>query len=226
MPEEPEEDEIGLPEEARVRKGYTMSPEALFARRMNAQKSTGPNTPEGKSKSKKNAWKHGKYASSFLMQLVKPCKTTCPDFPCPIVNGGATSPGNACLDKEHFIELCDALEGAMNGNHTPLRDLAIVELASNFQVIRELREAVFRDGAVLKEKKVDKDGKHIGDEYKVHPALLPLPKLMAEFGLTLPQFLMTPQSMAKARADGEQAKGLAAIFGETQKKLKGAEKKK
>ncbi len=219
---EPEEQEtVGVPAKNRVKRKYTLSPEALFARRQNAQRSTGPRTAEGKGKTKRNAWKHGKYASTFLMGFIKPCKSTCPHFPCPIVEGGKSSPGNACLDKEHFIEVCDAIEQAFNGSDTELKNIAIAELAANMQVIRELREAIIRDGVLLREDKVDKEGNKIGDEYKLHPGLLAFPKLIAEFGLTLPEYLLTPRSVAKANAEKDLPKNLSDIFGGIGKKLKG-----
>ena len=45
---------------------YTMSPEALEARRSNGAKSNGPVTDEGKAISSMNGLKHGKYATKFF----------------------------------------------------------------------------------------------------------------------------------------------------------------
>ena len=44
-----------------------ISPEQLAANRANAQKSTGPRTPEGKSKSRLNAFRHGITAQVIVM---------------------------------------------------------------------------------------------------------------------------------------------------------------
>lgn len=46
---------------------FTLTPQRLAANRANAQKSTGPKTPEGKAKSAQNASTHGVY-SAFLLQ--------------------------------------------------------------------------------------------------------------------------------------------------------------
>ena len=45
----------------------TSSPERIAANRANAQKSTGPNTPEGKAASKMNALKHGILSREVLV---------------------------------------------------------------------------------------------------------------------------------------------------------------
>ena len=51
-----------------VRKDHMpLSPEQLAANRANAQKSTGPRTPEGKSKSRLNAFRHGITAQVIVM---------------------------------------------------------------------------------------------------------------------------------------------------------------
>jgi hypothetical protein len=48
-----------------------ISPEQLAANRANAAKSTGPKTPEGKSRSAQNAIKHGFTASSFVVVRIE-----------------------------------------------------------------------------------------------------------------------------------------------------------
>ena len=48
------------------------SPARLAANRLNAQKSTGPRTEEGKSRSRANALKHGLCASVVVPRASKP----------------------------------------------------------------------------------------------------------------------------------------------------------
>ncbi len=70
------EEEVGIPQHLRIERHYTMSEKALEQRRKAASK--------GGKKSKINAYKHGKYAKSFLHKI-KPCHSTCPYYPCEVV---------------------------------------------------------------------------------------------------------------------------------------------
>jgi hypothetical protein len=51
-----------------MKKPITLTPQKLEANRLNAQKSTGPNTPDGKAASKFNAIKHGLLAQTVLVR--------------------------------------------------------------------------------------------------------------------------------------------------------------
>ena len=64
----------------------------------------------------------------------------------------------------------------------------------------------------LKSEKFDADGKVIGHEIKVHPALLALPKLQKDFGISLTDFNLTPAAESKAKSDEKTAETLADIF--------------
>ncbi len=72
---------------------YTLSEEALEARRQNAQKSTGPKSDEGKDTASRNSWKHGLHSRRRVLGFGKPCRTTCPQYPCSLVNDGETGTG-------------------------------------------------------------------------------------------------------------------------------------
>jgi len=78
-------DEIGIPERLRFKRSYTLTESALEARRKNSKKSTGPKTEKGKAASSKNSWKHGLFAQGYIQNKVKPCKSTCPQYPCELV---------------------------------------------------------------------------------------------------------------------------------------------
>jgi len=205
--------EFGIPERNRVKRKYTMTPAALESRRRNAQKSTGPTTDEGKRHSSRNAYKDGSYAQTRIMGLGKPCKTTCPDYPCSLVADGRCSPGSDCLNKEHLVEACLAIERALTGKDSAdLNDLVTFELAETLQLIRDLRRAVLDDGVIIKSDKFDKDGMVIGYDIKEHPALAALPKLVKAFGLTLTDFNLTPAAQSKVKTAEETARTLGDIF--------------
>ncbi len=203
----------GIPERNRIKRKYTLTPAATAARRRNAQKSTGPTSAEGKKASARNSHKHGGYAHSRILGLGKPCKSTCGQYPCALVEEGRCAPGTDCLNKEHLLEACMAIERALiDQQPEDLNNLVVFELGETLQLIRELRTAVLEDGVIIKSDKFDKDGALIGFDIKEHPALSALPKLVKAFGLTMPDFNLTPAAIAKVNNDGEVAKTLGDIF--------------
>lgn len=200
-------------EPIRTRRSYTLSPQALAARRANAQKSTGPTTDEGKKSSSRNAWKHGKYAEARIIGLGKPCKSTCPQYPCSLVEDGRCEPGSDCLNKEILVEACRAIEKALlDKDFDSLNSLMVMELGETLQVVRELRGAILEHGAVVESARFDKDGKAIGYELKPHPALLALPNLMKNLGISFTDYNLTPAALEKVKTDKETAATLADIF--------------
>lgn len=205
--------EEGIPERLKVKRSYKLSPEAITARRENSQKSTGPVTDAGKKNSRRNAYKHGSYAATRILGLGKPCLSTCAQYPCDLVEDGRCAPGSDCLDKEHLVEACLAIERALlHQDQTGLNEMVVFELAETIQVIRELRRAILEDGTVIKSEKFDADGKVIGYELKVHPALLALPKLQKEFGLSLTDFMLTPAAIERKKDGDKVVDTLASIF--------------
>lgn len=190
----------GMPEVLKVKRKYTLSEKALAARKNNAQLSTGPNSPEGKRASSKNAWKHGSYASTFILgKLGKPCKTTCDRYPCSLVDDGQVEPGQNCLDKQFVAEAFDAIIKSVElKQHSDFNELAALELAGALQILREAKEAILEDGVIVKSELFGKDGIHLGYEYKPHPAWFTYTKMLADLGITFGDFNMTPKSIAKA----------------------------
>ncbi len=200
-------------ERLRVKRTYTMTPAALAQRQSAAQNSTGPKTPEGKAASSMNGWKHGQYAKKRLLSLGKPCKTTCPHYPCNLVDDGATLPGQQCLDKEYMLHTINALSKALaDGDLSDLKQVVTLQLGGTLQVIDELQASILEYGVYMKSEKIGKDGGIIGYEIKPNPSLLPLSNLLKAAGVTLPDFMVTPAAIEKSKSDKEAAETLADIF--------------
>lgn len=145
--DDPEESEIDpvlkRMQVKRPRRHYTMSPAALEQRRAAAAHSTGPVTEEGKANSSKNGWKHGRHARSRVLGIGKPCRTTCRQYPCALVDDGATQPGGDCLDKAYFLDCINTVSTALkSGDITDLKDHVSLQLAGSLSVI----EASMRPG--------------------------------------------------------------------------------
>jgi len=193
--------QYGIPEKLRLgKRPYTLTPEAREARKKNAQKSTGPNSEEGKKAASRNSWRHGLYARTFILgSLGRPCQRKCEKFPCDLVNDSLVKPGETCLDKlfvaEAFDKILDAVE---NKKYEGFNQLAILELAGALQVLRNMKEVILEEGVVIKSEKMDKDGNHIGDEYKPHPALAIYSKMLVDLGMTPQELLITPKEVKRA----------------------------
>ena len=207
----------------RVRRSYTMS-EAALEQRRSAQATR---TPESFEKSKKNSWKHGRYAASRLLGVGKPCKSSCPDYPCSLVEEGKCRPGAACMDKEHLYESCMAIEKALlTQDFVDFNQLMVLELAESLSVVRELRASVLEHGAVVECAKVDKEGKIIAYELKPHPSLLALPNLMKNLGISFNDFMMTPAAIERKKTEDKAVETLADLFASAGSALAQAKKKK
>jgi hypothetical protein len=212
--DQPPPDDDAIFDRLRVKKRpYTMSAAALEARRTNAQLSTGPVTPEGKAASSMNAWKHGLHARKRILSLGKPCRTTCPQYPCSLVDDGATQPGANCLDKEYMLHTVNALSKALaDGDLTDLKQVITLQLGGTLQVIDELQASILEYGVYMKSEKIGKSGEITGYEIKPNPSLLPLSNLLKAAGVTMPDFMITPAAVEKQKDDKEAAATLADIF--------------
>lgn len=224
-------------------RGQGATPAMVEANRRNAQLSTGPVTEEGKARSSRNAWKHGRdsralrlsFAQSNVAALAnlfgKPCKTTCPMHPsnpdcvnpCSLVEDGLTREGGSCLDKTVYVNalaaISDALEnGSMDGMHAMLA----AEGAKVMQLLQELTAEIAKRGvlipipAVTKEGEVvrEDDGSIVAMDYKLNPALPAFQKLLAEFGISLPEMLATPASQSKAKSGKQVGDALTSLLGD------------
>lgn len=189
-----------------TRRPYTMSPEALAQRRDNAKKAnekmrteglaTGPKSEEGKKRSSRNSHKHGLYAQTFFNSYRRPCKSTCPQYPCSLVSDGKTEPGEDCLDKQHVYEVWNALMDAVfDNNYDGFNALASFETATNIEILRKLKESILEDGVTLTSDKIDKDGNVIGKKLELHPALLAFNKMVEVLNMTPKDLMITPKAL-------------------------------
>ena len=196
----------------RVKRSYTMT-DAARAQRQAAAPFGGPKTPEAKRASSKNGWIHGKYSQSRILGLGKPCRSTCPDYPCSLVEEDKCRPGADCLDKEHLVESVMAIERALKQqDYGQLNDLMVMELAETLTVVRELRASILEHGAVVEHARVDKEGTIIGYELKPHPSLLALPNLMKNMGISFTDFMLTPAAIERKKTDETVGTTIADIF--------------
>ena len=84
-------EEIGIPENMRVKRKYTMSEAALEQRRQAALQ------PKPGMAGIRNNFKTG------VLGRIWPCKSTCSHFPCVLIDDGATQPGGIVLIKKNGI---------------------------------------------------------------------------------------------------------------------------
>ena len=89
---------------------------------------SGPKTEKGKRIASQNAIKLGIHAQ-HIMNMIRPCYKTCPEYPCVLVLEGATEPGSYCLEKHRFTTSLDAIHDAMiSGKHKAFKEMMVVEI--------------------------------------------------------------------------------------------------
>ncbi len=224
--EPPDEDPIFDRLTVKTRK-YTMTQAALDARRNNAQHSTGPTSNEGKAAAARNSWKHGQHSRTRMLGYGKPCQTTCPKYPCKLVNDGETEPGQDCLDKEYLAESMHAIAKALeSGDTTDLKKIVTLQLGQSLSVIDELQSSILEYGVYMKSEKLNKDGEVIGYDLKPNPSLLPLANLLKAAGVTMGDFMITPREISRDTNDKEIAETAAGIFRAAGNALNSAREKK
>lgn len=221
---EADEDPIFERLTVKTRKPYNLSEAALQARRQNAQKSTGPKSDEGKDTSSRNSWKHGLHSRNRVLGFGKPCRSTCPKYPCSLVDDGETEPGKDCLDKEYLAESMHAIAAALEtGDTTDLKKVITLQLGQSLSVIDELQASILQYGVYMKSEKLNKEGVVIGYDLKPNPSLLPLANLLKAAGVTMPEFMITPKEINRDKADREALETVADIFRNAGAALKEAE---
>ncbi|MDH4319891.1 MAG: hypothetical protein OEV73_00180 [Desulfobulbaceae bacterium] len=213
-------EELGIPAAAKVKRNYTLSAAALEQRRQAALQ------PKPGMVGKRNAWKTGQYASSFISRI-KPCKSTCDKYPCQLVTENATVAGKDCLDKAELLATIHIIHDAIKNpkdNAGGFQEIAAANIANCINILEMLQQAIIQDGVVLKEKTVGKGG--VTEKFKLHPALLALPKMIQDLNLTPDQFLITPKAQAKAEGEQEAAKTIGELLGAAGRQLAAAKASK
>lgn len=222
-----------------------MTEKALEQRRNNlpaaAAAATGPRTDEGKAASSRNRWVHGRYsainrahfglgATHIAKLFGKPCVTTCPfhpdnpdrtESPCSLVLDGLTHTGGSCLDKTVYVNALDSLMSAMgNGDMDGMHGLLATELASNMQMLQNIRETIAEHGVMIPVYATGKDGEPIMIDgkpmvldMKANPVLSHLIKFSESLQINFAEVLATPRARQKLKDDDDVAGALQVMLG-------------
>ncbi|MBB5885477.1 hypothetical protein DYQ93_11390 [Xanthomonas sp. LMG 8992] len=210
-----------------------LSERQLQQRREAAAKSTGPRTEEGKARSSRNAWKHGLSSAinrahfdnglqSLLGAMGKPCQTTCPKYPCALVQDEITAPGGSCMDKQVYVQafgsIIDALE---NKSLAGVGAMMASEIAAALQMLHDLRASIATQGHVIGIPMVDgdgnvitrRDGTEVIGKYIANPGYPMMLKTLEVLGINLPELLVTHQSQARAKVETEKVDAMQTMLG-------------
>lgn len=212
-PDGDDEDGVGIPEHLRIKRKYTMSEAAIEQRRkagIACRKN--PLSP---------AWKHGRHAKNWITGAIRPCKSTCAQYPCALITEGDAKPGGPCLDKAAVIETYSAIINAIkHKKFDDYQEIASLSIAQSIQTLNMLLEDIIRDGTTIKREKFDGKGNIIGTEYVHHPALNALPKLIADLGMTPGEMMITPKAISKQITEDEGVKTIADLMSKVGETLK------
>jgi hypothetical protein len=202
------EDEIGIPERLRIKRPYHMSEAAIKQRKDRRSKG-------GKARAKKCPtpnWRHGTYATSSVT-ATKPCKTTCKKYPCELIAENKVKPGETCLDMVFVLQTFKAINKAIKKkDYDEFNEIAAFSISQSVEILRMCQEDIIRDGPMIKVEKFDGFGRVIGYDYKPHPSLLVVPKLIAELGMTPQESMITARQIAKDGNEKELPKTLADLL--------------
>ena len=214
----PAGEEVGIPERLKIKRKYTKGPDYMSDAAVEARRKGGKARAR---KGTKPNWKHGKYSKSFVTGSIRPCKSTCTQYPCEIIKEGSTTPGDACLDKVAVIQSYRAIIKAIdNKDYGDFHDLAALTISKSIEVLNMSLEDIIRDGTMVKSEKLDKDGCVIGHDVKPHPSLLVLPKLLADLGMTPQEVMITPRQIAKQGSEEDGIKTIADLMSQVGNKIK------
>ncbi len=215
------EEDIGIPKELRVKRKYTLSDKALQQRRDASQQ------PKPGMQGRRNAWKHGRHAASFVSRL-KPCKTTCRKYPCNLVAEGTTRAGDDCLELGEMLNIIRAVHQAIKSpkeGAEAFNEISAVIIGNNLNILEMMQEDIMRDGTMVKSLKYDKKGNLIQEEYKPHPSLTVLPKMISDLGMSPDNFMITPKAKDRSSNEKEAVRAITDVLGTAGGKLSSAAKK-
>lgn len=217
------------------KRGYRMTERALEQRRAAAAKSTGPKTEDGKAASSRNAWKHGEYSALNRLHLEnaavfsafgKPCKTTCPKYPCSLVDDGLTREGGDCLDKTVYVDAFTSLiEGVQRGDYDAANSMAAAQLAGAVEILQHMREAIAEHGILIEQDVYDKEGAVCGSKTILNPVIPNYTKLLFSLGISLPEMMATPKAREKLFDPKDDTDPIAQLFSGIAQAAKQAPKK-
>lgn len=184
---------------------YTLTEAALAQRKAAAGSAEKAKSMLGN----KNAWKTGQHAQGFVRQLFRPCLSTCPQYPCELIDDGETAAGSVCLDKAEFVKGLHALQKALRTNDlTDYKELAAIRLAGGFDILGRLQEDILENGVKCFDEKIDKEGKVVGYGLKPNPSLLALPKLMEVLGVSTAELMISPREIKRQKTEARKARTL------------------
>lgn len=214
-------EEVGIPAEHRIKRQYTISKRALKQRREAAR------APKPGMAGNRNHWKHGQYAKTMLTRI-KPCLSTCPIYPCHLVEEGATEPGGDCLDAGELLNIIRSVHRVLENpdENADFLEISAVNIGNSIRILEMLQEDILRDGTIVRSKKYDKKGNVYQEEVKLHPSLYALPKLIADLGMTPEQFMITPKAQAKNKNEEDAVKSIADLMKDAGAQMAAARAKK